>query len=148
MRRTSLALAAAVAIGLGGCDQPHREIMAPQNPRSIRLAAPDATFHLTESERAQLRPGFDADALESLLAHVRPEVRPTILSSFVQPPPGEPAGVLVKMGDPALQPLLDAVWAPMWELMPRDAIDREDKDFPGRELARQRRATGRHSDPK
>jgi hypothetical protein len=42
------------------------------------------------------------------------------------------------MGDPALQPLLDEVWAPMWEQHP-ERIDKETKDFPGREIARQRR---------
>jgi hypothetical protein len=45
----------------------------------------------------------------------------------------------MKLGDPSLQPLLDEVWAPMWEQFPPGAIEIEDKDFPGRELARARR---------
>lgn len=110
------------------------------NPRAIRLPEPDQRFRLSESERAQVRPGFDSDALERLLANVVPIVRPGILKSFLQPPPGQPADLLVQMGDPTLQPLLDEVWAPMWDHLPHDAINTETKNFPGRELARQRRA--------
>ena len=91
-------------------------------------------------DRAKVRPGFDADALERLLANVEPAVRPILLEPFLQPQSGEPAENLVRMGDPSLQPLLDEVWAPMWDLLPSHAIDTETKDFPGRELARQRRA--------
>src|SRR5215218_4660915 len=133
MRRTSLALAAASILVVGGCDQHRRAIMAPQEPRSIRLPAPDAGFRLSASERAHVRPGFDADALERLLANVEPGARPILLQPFLQPKPGEPVENTVRMGDPSLQPLLDEVWAPMWDLAPPDAIDTETKDFPGRE---------------
>jgi hypothetical protein len=140
MRRTSLALVAATVVASGACDQPRRAIMGPQEPHSIRLPVPDAEFHLSASERARVRQGFDPDALERLLANVEPVVRPMILQSFQQPKPGEPADNVVRMGDPSLQPLLDEVWAPMWDLFSSDAIEKETKDFPGREIARQRRA--------
>ena len=138
--RPSLVLAAAMVVAFGACDQPRRAIMAPQEPRSFRLPVPDPDFHLSASERARVRQGFDPDALERLLANLEPAVRPMILHSFQLPKPGEPADNVMRMGDPSLQPLLDEVWAPMWDLFPPDAIDKETKDFPGREIARQRRA--------
>lgn len=107
------------------------------DPSTIRLAVPDPAFKLSPQERVSIRPGFDVDALERLLAAVEPAVRPMILSDFQAAEPGEPGTVLVKMGDPALQPLLDEVWAPIWERYP-EMIDNEVKDFPGREIARKR----------
>ena len=138
--RPSLVLAAAMVVAAGACDLPRRAIMAPQEPRSFRLPVPDPDYHLSASDRAQVRHGFDPDALERLLANVEPAVRPMILQSFQWPKPGEPADNVMRLGDPSLQPLLDEVWAPMWDLFPPDAIDTETKDFPGREIARQRRA--------
>ena len=105
---------------------------------SVRLEAPDRTFKLTPQERASIRPGFDVDALERLLASVEAPVRPMILKDFQAVAPGQPAAALVKMGDPALQPLLDEVWAPIWEKYP-EMMGKETKDFPGREIAKQRR---------
>jgi hypothetical protein len=110
----------------------------PPNPTTIRLDAPDPNFKLTLQERESIRPGFDVDALERLLAAVEAPVRPLILSRFQTTRPGEPSRAWVRMGDPALQPLLDEVWAPMWEQHP-EMLDKETKDFPGREIARQRR---------
>jgi hypothetical protein len=110
----------------------------PPNPRTIRLEAPDQGFRLTPEERASIRPGFDVDALERLLAAIEAPVRPFLLSRFQVPQPGEPPRVWVKMGDAALQPLLDEVWAPVYEMHP-EMIDKESKEYPGRELARQRR---------
>jgi len=108
------------------------------DPRTIRLEAPDQSFRLTPEERASIRPGFDVDALERLLAAIEAPVRPFLLSRFQAPPPGEAPRIWVKMGDAALQPLLDEVWAPVYEMHP-DMIDKEPKEYPGRELARQRR---------
>jgi hypothetical protein len=112
---------------------------------TIRLETPDRNFRLTPQERASIRPGYDVDALERLLAAVVPPVRSGLLSSFTIPKnPTQRIGVTVKMGDPSLQPLLDEVWAPMWDLYP-DMIDTETKDYPGREIARQRRERRSHA---
>lgn len=111
--------------------------MSAPPPHAIRLVQPDPTFRLSSEDRAKIRTGFDVDALERLLAVVVPEGRPMLLSAFQFPASG-PSRFVVQMGDPTLQPLLDAVWAPMWEHMPPDAIDTETAPYPGRELARHR----------
>jgi len=123
--------------------------MSNSQPEGIRLAHADAKFHLSSDERSAVRRGFDVDALERLLAHLRPEVRSLVLQDFKYPARGEPAANLIQMGDPSLQPLLDEVWAPMWEFMQPGALETETKEFPGRELARQRRraALSKQKDP-
>lgn len=105
---------------------------------TIRLPTPDPDFRLTAEERAGIRPGFDVDALERLLAAVEPGARPILLEDFLPVAPGAPGTALVRMGDPALQPLLDEVWAPVYELYP-DLLDEEEERYPGRALALQRR---------
>jgi hypothetical protein len=112
--------------------------MALPSPPTIRLEQPDSTFRLTPEERANVRTGFDVDALERLMAAVVPEGRPMLLEAF-QRPSSWPIRFVVQMGDPSLQPLLDEVWAPMWMELGPDAIDVETAPYPGRELARQRR---------
>jgi hypothetical protein len=110
-------------------------------PSTIRLTKPDRAFSLSAEERAQVRQGFDVDALERLLAAVEPGARPIILAGFQYPKErGQSGGVMTAIGDPALQPLLDEVWAPMWERMPAEMLDRSDVRYPGRDLARARRA--------
>jgi hypothetical protein len=109
-------------------------------PTTIKLPAPDPEFRLTPDERASVRPGFDVDALERLLAAVEPEARPILLRSFQAADPAEGVPLVLRVGDdPELQPLLDEVWAPFWEVRPKWAF-REDVDvpWPGRELARKR----------
>lgn len=108
-------------------------------PPEFLLPEPDAAYRLSAAERAKVRPEFDADALERLLAAVVPEVRPMLLRGFQWPEAGQPVSHIVKRGDASLTPLLDEVWAPYWDLLPEEMINLEDKDFPGRELARERR---------
>lgn len=110
------------------------------SPVSIRLDVADGGFRLTPQERASVQPTFDADALEWLLARIRPEYRPGILIYFqIQRPKG--LGHLAAFDDPELQPFLDAVWAPLWE----NATDQEIEDniygLPGREAAKARRGS-------
>lgn len=110
---------------------------------TIRLDEPDPHFRLTAAERASVREGFDVDALERLLAAVEPEVRPGLLGDFQLPKPGElEPGEFVtpptRMGDPALQPLLDEVWASAWERFAPHLLDAEEMNYPGKEIARQR----------
>jgi hypothetical protein len=123
---------------------PSQETRMSRSSETIRLDAPDPHFRLTPEERASVREGFDVDALERLLAAVEPEVRPGLLHDFQLPDPGElEPGEFVtpptRMGDPALQPLLDEVWASAWERFAPDALDDDGMNYPGKEIARQRR---------
>lgn len=139
-----------VVCALSACaDRPgpldHREgAVNPPNEHTIRLETPDASFRLTAEERADVRDGFDVDALERLLAAVEPDARPTILDTFRRPSPEDlQAGRLstpaTRMGDPALQPLLDEVWAPAWERFAPEGLDDPSLNYPGKQLARERR---------
>jgi hypothetical protein len=120
------------------------EIAMDPNPNTIRLPRPDPDFKLTPEERASIREGFDVDALERLLAAMEADVRPFILDWFKQPKRGEGEAGLwetppITMGDPALQPLLDEVWATVWERYPQ-LLDDDDVDYPGKRIAKERRA--------
>jgi len=116
-----------------------------ENPHTIRLPEPDPEFKLTPEERASIREGFDADALERLLAAVEADVRPIILHDFQPPAPGElePGEFMTpptRLGDPALQPLLDEVWVTAWERFAPDLLDSDEMNYPGKALAKRRRA--------
>jgi hypothetical protein len=130
----------AACLSLGACDHTASALSmpTPPNANTVRLETPDRNFKLTSEERASIRPDFDVDALERLLAAVAAPVRPMILREFQIPPRGAQSGALVRMGDPVLQPLLDEVWATFWEKH-TDMLDTETKAYPGMELARQRR---------
>ena len=114
----------------------------------LRAARNDAQFRLTEEDRQKLIPGFDADALERLLAWVTPELRGEILMGF-QVAEGRTGshGWIVELKDPQLQPLLEEVWAPMWDHVgASDAqIATDAYQFPGREIAAQRRKAPRQA---
>jgi len=128
-----------------GCEAVHEPLMTAPNPHTVRLPERDLSFRLTAEERASIRPPFDVDALERLMAAVEPGARPIILQEFQFPPPGEAVPNLFKMGDPALQPLLDEIWAPFWELRPKAALFEDpDIQWPGKELARKRLAERRN----
>jgi hypothetical protein len=114
--------------------------MESPQPSLYRLDAPDSTFQLSSVDRANVRTGFDADALERLLAWVVPEARVDILHAFQWPPQGEAARNIVQFQDTGLNALLDEVWLPMWEQVSPESLDDETKPFPGLQLARQRRA--------
>ena len=137
---------AACEQGVQGILQSNQETgMGQASSRSIRLDTPDHTFRLTPAERRSIREGFDLDALERLLAAVDPEARPILLQGFQQPglaelEGGELTTPPTRMGDPALQPLLDEVWAPAWERFAPDMLDGNGLNYPGKELAKQHRA--------
>jgi hypothetical protein len=117
---------------------------SPENQHTLRLPEPDPDLKLTPEERADVRRGFDVDALERLLAAVEADVRPIILDWFRAPKrvEGEP-GVWetppITTGDPALQPLLDEVWATAWERYPQ-LLDNDEVIDPGKDIAKERRA--------
>jgi hypothetical protein len=109
---------------------------------TIRLDPPDTRFRLTDKQRASVRRGFDVAALERLLAHVVPEARAVTLGAFLPADDAESARNTIRMADPALQPLLDEVWAGFWEANPDLlAFKEDDAVWPGRALARQRLRT-------
>ncbi|HEX6909988.1 MAG TPA: hypothetical protein VF142_06325 [Longimicrobium sp.] len=84
-------------------------------PVSISLNTPDESFRLGPVERANISPMYDPDALERLLRRVQPDHRMEILAHFqIEPFDGNRRGFLDEIFDPELDPLLDAVFAPMW----------------------------------
>lgn len=125
-----------------GCEHRADLIMDSPEARPLRLASPDPHFRLNAGRRAKILPGYDANALERLLAGVRPEMRDEIESYFLVPEEGAPPrGTLTEFFDPTLQALLEEVWAPMWDDAPDEVLNAPDAEshFPGRKLARQRR---------
>jgi hypothetical protein len=115
--------------------------MATARNGSARLDDPDPAFRFTPGQRATIEPGYGVDALERLLAVLHPALRAETLSAFQRQPPDVIGGGLIKFEDPVLQALLDEVWAPRWENVPEDLFDDPDlQRFPGRELAKARRA--------
>ena len=80
--RTRTLLIAALALTGISCDRlPEVALTTPQ-PSGISLPSPDLAFRLSAQERASVRRGFDADALERLLSRLIPPVRPMVLASF------------------------------------------------------------------
>ena len=123
------------------------------SPSAQPLRAPrvDLDFRLSAVDRRSVAPGFDADALERLLAHITPERRAEFLSYFqLQPGNAQAHGWIVALADPSLQPLLDEVWATMWDHVgATDAeIAADVYQFPGREIAAQRRMAARRNTEK
>lgn len=118
-------------------------------PVSISLNTPDPSFRLDAAERANIGEMYDPDALERLLALVQPDKRAEILAHFqIQPADGQRRGFLVELLDPRLQPLLDAVWAPLWRNATDEEIDANIYGLPGRAAAKRQRGTadGRRRD--
>lgn len=106
---------------LAGCERLPPTGTAPM-PVSISLDTPDESFRLDAAGRANINPMYDPNALEHLLQLVHPDHRMAILAHFQNEPfDGERRGLLVEILDPKLDPLLDAVWAPMW----KNATDEE-----------------------
>jgi hypothetical protein len=100
---------------------------------------------LAPDVRKQLARQFDVAALEELLGTMPVEERPEVLRSFgvaddhdSQAETRE-VSIMVRSSDPARQALLDRVWAPFWDTLPPEYLDRADLPYPGRELARLRR---------
>jgi hypothetical protein len=110
-----LPLALAGHLTLAGCEPLPPTETAPM-PVSISLNSPDESFRLDAAERANIGPMYDPDALEHLLRRVQPEHRMEILAHFqIEPFDGKRRGFLDEILDPELDPLLDAVYAPLWQ---------------------------------
>ena len=104
----------------------HTRVAAVGPMSDLPPLTPDPAFRLSGEERARLRPDYDADALERLLAHLSPDMRPEILESctdrryrelprFRLGPQAPPLQFLPmqldnhRFSDPRLQALTDAV---------------------------------------
>lgn len=132
------------AVLFAACERHSPTLNAPM-PEPLRLSSPDPGFRISEAERARIpKDMFDADALERLLAEVRPDMRTEILEHFLVK--GRP-GHITAINDPALQPLLEAVWAPLWRNATDEEIEADIYGLPGRDIARERRETARRNAP-
>ena len=138
----SLLIGFVASLAAGACDTlPPTADMSP-SPISIRVDRADSNFRLTPAERRSIQPTFDADALERLLARIRPEKRPEILLYFqIERPRG--LGHLTAFTEPDLQRFLEEVWAPLWDTATDQEIEANIYGLPGRGVARERRARGR-----
>ena len=143
---TTIRILAATMFLLAACEHQNHGITMGSPRPPLRLTASDAAFTLSASDRAQVRPGFDAEALERLLRMVRPDMRKEILLHFqVSDGTDQRYGDLVEFYDPQLQAVLEEVWAPMWDEVGATDEDIEANAFqyPGRAIAKQRRAAAR-----
>ncbi|HEY7766577.1 hypothetical protein [Longimicrobium sp.] len=104
---------------------------------------------LAPEVRKQLARQFDVDALEELLGTMPVEERGWVLRSFGADDDDDlrtetrDVSIMVWSSDPARQALLDRIWAPFWDTLPPEYLDHPDLPYPGRELARLRRAAER-----
>jgi hypothetical protein len=142
--RKFLVLMAAIGV-IAGCEHQNHSVTMSAPPKPLRLARPEAAYRLLPEDRARVQRGFDVDALERLLQHVRPDMRQEILAHFqVHDAPNRNYGQLVQFHDPQLQAILEEIWAPMWNEV--NATDQQIQEnaygFPGRDIARRRRAVG------
>jgi hypothetical protein len=109
----------------------------PQHTPTTYVKANDG-WRLTQAQRQEVRPGFDVEALERFLGHVTPELRDSLFVAFTMPR-GNEVQELWYVGDPALQELLEEVWAPKWDRVPLTEIEADRTERPGKRLAIQRR---------
>jgi hypothetical protein len=134
-----------IAVLAVACESAARAPLATEpDYQPLALRRPDRGFRLSPGERARVVPGFDVAALERLLGMVRPDMRARVLWYFQAGGPGEPGrGALTSFTEPALQAVLEEVWAPMWDAVPDRELDADSSYFPGRGIARQRRQLAR-----
>lgn len=128
------------AVLVAACERHSPTLNAPM-PEPLRLSSADPSFRLTEDQRARIPANtYDADALERLLAEIRPDMRMEILEHFMT---GGRPGRLVEFHDHTLQPLLEEVWAPVWREATDEELEANIYDLPGREITKARRAAER-----
>jgi hypothetical protein len=141
MPRLNLTILAVLICTLTACEHnPSTTALTPRPGRPLRAEQPDVAFRLTEAQRAKMLPMYDAESVERLLQMVRPDARDSMLRYFqVAERPG-PHAVLMHLDDPKLQAVLEEVWAPYWDRLPPEAIERERAPIPGRGVVRARRA--------
>lgn len=136
-RFAPLLLSATVPV-LHACEGSPVTIMTQNRP----LHRPVSSL-LTPEARRELGKQIDVDALDELLASMEPgERRETLAGMGVIQTGEETRDVSIPMysSDPERQKLIERVWAPYWDHLPPEWLDRTDLPFPGREIARARRA--------
>jgi hypothetical protein len=79
--RRSLPLCILVTLFASACEKPLQQLPTMTSPNAAALfsAAPEKGFQLSASDRAKIPPIINADALERLLAWLRPEHRAEVL---------------------------------------------------------------------
>jgi len=113
----------------------------------------DPDFRLTAKQRREVRPLFDADALETFLAALPQARRNETFDLFRRRRPGDAVPLLTDVGGGALQELLDEVWAPRWLASPEQlriappSAGGQSYELPGRAAAL-RRLRARESNPR
>ena len=141
--RLHLLTSVTVAAIIAACDGTPSTTMSQNEspaPRPVRLSS---------DIRARLEGRFDVTALEELLGTMTPGEQHNMLESLGAtgsvPKSGETTdvSVLARSTDPARQALIDRMWAPFWDHLPPELLDRTDLPYPGRELAKARRAAGK-----
>jgi hypothetical protein len=132
---------------LCGCEHAQENVMTTPDMRPLRLEVPDHDFRISAENRAKIVPDVDPDALERLLQMVRRDIRMEMLKTFQYPAPGEHFGYLFEFEDPQLQAVLEEVWAPAWEDVPDEILQKGGLPHPGREIVlRRRQEQGRRRD--
>lgn len=123
----------------GGCEHAPQPIPTTPSPSSHQARTVTPSFHLTPAQRASVRPEFDVDALERLL-RMLPEARRARVLGCFQKDEDPSRGFLVSLGDPALDAVLEEVWAPYWRQAPDEALTQDGDPIPGKRIERARRA--------
>lgn len=91
-----------------------RPAMTPPQATSLLLPERDATFRLDEPARARIPFTLDPDALEAVLAWLRPDYRAQILASL---------SALPTAGSAALRVIPLSEGDPTWVSLPRELRD-------------------------
>jgi len=82
----------------------------------------DRSYRLSPSERASVRPGLDANALERFLSHKHPSERSSFLAYFARSAPDGSTSV-ERVADPTLQPILDLIHAARLRHLPPEPCE-------------------------
>ncbi len=144
---------------LAGCADRFQPTPIAPDPRvavvrtSVGPVPVDPDFRLTAEQRRDIRPLFDADALETFLAALPQARRNETFDLFRRRRPGDAVPLLTDVGGGPLQELLDEVWAPRWLASPEQLLDAppaaggQSYELPGRAAAL-RRLRARESNPR
>jgi hypothetical protein len=102
MLRSVLTILAALSFAACEDGPPPAPSMDRPNPAAILLDAPEEGYRLSAADREKVHHAIDADALERLLARIRPEHREEFLRLYQGFAPGTKVffGPMSSLGDP------------------------------------------------